>query len=279
MKGTPLVSVTIPTYNAAKTLPLCLESVRRQEYPAIEVVVVDRFSRDGTREIARSFGARVVDYPGMLFGARYQGLQASRGDYVLLLDSDMVLKRCAIQRSVALMGQYDMLVLEEESYNKEWLIPWLYDASKRVISARFNGDYAFDPLKGGNPARFFKRWVLEQAFAAVPPSLGERVLHFDHDILYYEAYRVTQRVGLLRDAVYHHEPNLAKLWRTNLRYGASLHVVRQTPYWSLFLKERGSGFWFGRPFGVGLRALLLALLLRGVQSIGFWGYRLGLVRL
>jgi len=42
----PLASIVVPTYNSEKTLPLCLESIRKQTYREIEVLVVDNFSRD-----------------------------------------------------------------------------------------------------------------------------------------------------------------------------------------------------------------------------------------
>ncbi|MFZ8839092.1 MAG: glycosyltransferase family 2 protein [Pyrobaculum sp.] len=59
-KDTPLVSVLIPTYNSARTLPLALRSIKRQTYPNVEIIVVDRYSRDGTPYTASRFGSHVI---------------------------------------------------------------------------------------------------------------------------------------------------------------------------------------------------------------------------
>lgn len=148
---------------------------------------------------------------GKLLASRYLGVKESKGTYVLLLDTDQILAPTAIEQAVALMNNHDMLVLEEHSYNTRGFIPKLYCASKQMVNARFGESYAFDPIKGGNPARFFKRDILEKAFAAIPPELIPQTIHYDHDIIYYESYKRSQRVGILRNAVSHVEPNWAKL--------------------------------------------------------------------
>jgi len=51
----PLISVIIPTYNSEKTLPLCLESIKRQTYKNIEVIIVDNFNVDRTVDIAKRY--------------------------------------------------------------------------------------------------------------------------------------------------------------------------------------------------------------------------------
>lgn len=56
--GRPLVSVIIPAYNAAATLPATLRSVIAQTYPHLEIIVVDDGSRDDTLVIAHSYAAR-----------------------------------------------------------------------------------------------------------------------------------------------------------------------------------------------------------------------------
>ncbi|HXG42705.1 MAG TPA: glycosyltransferase family 2 protein [Dehalococcoidia bacterium] len=266
----PLVSVVVPTYNCARTLRLCLQSVLQQDYPSLELLVVDSYSRDGTVDVAREMGARVLFCQGRLLAARTLGARESKGEFVLMLDADQVLKPGAISRAVEMMQQgYDMLVLEEESYNRQWVVPRLYAASKAIVNARFRTEEGFDPARGGNPPRFFRRELLLRALEAIPPHVVPDILHYDHDIIYYECRRLSQRVGLLREAVWHIEPDLGKLLRTNLRYGASLRAVKATPYWDLFLREREGSLWFGRPWREGLLALALHLLLKGTQWVGY----------
>ena len=82
------VSIIIPTYNSSKSLPLCLEAIRRQKYPYKEVLVVDNYSEDETRRIAENLGANVILHRGTPAVARNVGIIRSKGDYVLFLDSD-----------------------------------------------------------------------------------------------------------------------------------------------------------------------------------------------
>lgn len=80
------LSVIVITKNEILNLGDCLRSVRFAD----EVVVLDSGSTDGTRELARALGARVIesaDWPG--FGAqKNRVLAAATGDWVLSLDAD-----------------------------------------------------------------------------------------------------------------------------------------------------------------------------------------------
>ena len=55
MDSTPLVSVIIPTKNSTRTIEICLQSIKKQSYPKIEITVVDNYSRDKTKEIAQKY--------------------------------------------------------------------------------------------------------------------------------------------------------------------------------------------------------------------------------
>ena len=57
-----LVSVIIPTYNNGATIERCLRSVRAQTYAAVEIIVVDNSSRDGTPQLAAPY-ARAASRP------------------------------------------------------------------------------------------------------------------------------------------------------------------------------------------------------------------------
>ena len=75
MKNRPRVSIVIPTYNQAKYLPACLDSVLFQDYPNIEIVVVNDASTDGTREILEATGTYGGPYNAACLGVLMMVLQ------------------------------------------------------------------------------------------------------------------------------------------------------------------------------------------------------------
>ncbi|SEU20219.1 glycosyltransferase family 2 protein [Paenibacillus sp. NFR01] len=81
------ISLCMIVKNEADTLARCLKSVAGV---ADELIVVDTGSTDGTAEIARRFGADVVDYPwnGDFAAARNAGLRRAKGAWILVLDAD-----------------------------------------------------------------------------------------------------------------------------------------------------------------------------------------------
>ena len=68
----PELSVVMPCLNEAKTLPVCIAKAREclaRHGVAAEIVIADNGSTDGSQEIARAHGARVVDVPTRGYGA------------------------------------------------------------------------------------------------------------------------------------------------------------------------------------------------------------------
>ena len=89
-----ILSVVIPVYNVEKYLERCVESVMRQTYKNIEVILVNDGSTDGSLEVCKNLQKKypkliIVDKPnGGLSSARNAGVKASHGDYIAFLDSD-----------------------------------------------------------------------------------------------------------------------------------------------------------------------------------------------
>ncbi|MDR7274881.1 glycosyltransferase family 2 protein [Catenuloplanes atrovinosus] len=100
-----LVSVVIPNYNYARTLPLCLGALRAQTYRPIEVLVVDDHSTDDSVAVAEAHGARVLSTPsnGGAAVARNVGAAAAAGELICFLDSDVALRPDAIANAVELL--------------------------------------------------------------------------------------------------------------------------------------------------------------------------------
>ena len=89
---TPELSIVMPCLNEAETLATCIGKARRfldGHGVAGEIIVADNGSTDGSQEIARRLGARVVDVPERGYGsALHGGITAARGRYAILGDSD-----------------------------------------------------------------------------------------------------------------------------------------------------------------------------------------------
>ena len=92
--GRPLVTIVIVNFNGMEVLPLCLEAVFRQDYPAFEVIVVDNASSDGSTAIVheRFPTVRLIRSPVNLgfAGGNNLGFAQARGQYVALLNNDTV---------------------------------------------------------------------------------------------------------------------------------------------------------------------------------------------
>lgn len=86
----PSISVVIPTYNEEPVLPVLLDVISRQTLQPREVIVADANSTDSTREIARNFGAVVVE-GGLPAVGRNRGAEHAGGDWLVFLDADAVL--------------------------------------------------------------------------------------------------------------------------------------------------------------------------------------------
>jgi glycosyltransferase involved in cell wall biosynthesis len=96
-----LVSVVVPTKDVAGTIKTCLGSIRAQTYPAIELIVVDNFSRDGTWEAARRLADVAIQAGPERATQRNLGVQRARGEWVLWIDADMELRPEVVERALA----------------------------------------------------------------------------------------------------------------------------------------------------------------------------------
>jgi len=104
----PLVSVIIPAYNAERFLARALKSVVEQTYAAIEIIVMDDGSKDGTAAVVSSFHDKRIVYRYQENAgqgpARNGGIRTSRGEYITFLDADDYYLPRKIERQVGFLA-------------------------------------------------------------------------------------------------------------------------------------------------------------------------------
>ena len=100
-----MVSVTIITWNSEQYLSECFASLERQDYPELEVTIVDNASTDGTRALLREVESdwRVIynDSNVGFAAGQNQAIRGSAGEWVLCLNPDVVLSPNFVSRLVA----------------------------------------------------------------------------------------------------------------------------------------------------------------------------------
>ena len=233
----PLISISIPTRNSGKTLAISLKSLRAQTYKNIEINIVDKDSTDDTLKIAKKFKVdNIVNEPGSLLKARHEGVRISKGDYVLIFDSDQVLERTALARCVDLINKehYEMLIFEESVYKNNTFVEWLFNCD-RILIHTVND---ISPLTGTLMPRFFKRSLLNKTYSQIPKKFYVNTGGPDHDILYYEAYKINKKVGILKNAVKHMEPStLKELLPKFYRWGYTSIEIASGKYDNLMIKR------------------------------------------
>ena len=92
-KSNPSISIITPTYNSAKTLASCLDSIKNQDYKGdIEIIIADGGSTDSTLEIAQKYTDKIYPNPLKIGEAgKAAGVKHARNEIIALIDSDNIL--------------------------------------------------------------------------------------------------------------------------------------------------------------------------------------------
>jgi glycosyltransferase involved in cell wall biosynthesis len=135
-KKQPLVSVIVPVYKVEAFLPKCLQSIEKQSYHNLEIILVDDGSPDGCGKMCDEFAigknnVLVVHQDNQgLSAARNYGVSISKGEYIVFVDSDDFVSDNHIEYLLYLILKYDADV----SIGK--YIPVYYPSTKPIKQSR-----------------------------------------------------------------------------------------------------------------------------------------------
>jgi len=196
----PLVSVIIATKNEEKNIGNCLESIKNQTYPKIEIIVVDLNSTDNTRKIAQGY-TKVLNLAEAdnlrvknLRGAQVNfGVKKSRGDIIFFPDADMTFSPNLVSEAVELLEKYDALYVPEVICGKGFF------GKIRNFERGFYNKTCIDAV----------RFVRRNTFLAVG-GFDEKDIAFGPDDwdLTKMIKQKTRRLTITQSPIYHHEEEL-----------------------------------------------------------------------
>jgi glycosyltransferase involved in cell wall biosynthesis len=240
----PVVSVIVTTCNSSRFLGKCLESIRNQSYKNIELIVVDNNSEDDSKEIASSHTDKVFNFGPERSSQRNFGVNQSKGEYLLIVDSDMELSGDIVAACIEKIksdSRIKGVIIPEESCGEGF-----WAQCKKLERSFYVG------VDWMEAARFFDRETFQKMGGYDEENTGT------------EDYDLPQRIkeGYGSDSIssidlfiYHDESRLSLMqtMKKKFYYSQKLDRYRKIKANEVYLKQQASiikryGLFFSRPY-------------------------------
>ncbi len=235
------ISVIIPTYNEEKVIGKCLESLSKQTYKDLEIIVVDDGSTDET--LSKIKGVKVLKEehkgPGT---ARNLGAKEAKGEILVFVDADMVFKEDFVEKLIKpiLDGKVRGTFSKDEyvsNWNNVWARSWSINEG-------------WEPKKR-HPRGYPDK---QKVFRAILKSEFERVGGFDSSRGYNDDWTLSEKLGYKADVVngavfYHKNPdNLIEIfeqakWVAKRKYKLGIFGIIYNLLVYSFPDSLWVGFW------------------------------------
>jgi glycosyltransferase len=181
------VSIITATFNSAATVEATMHSVREQDYPFIEHIIVDGESRDQTLQIVKGFSHTalvICEKDTGIYDAMNKGIRASRGDIVGILNSDDVYAHASVISHV-------VKAFEDESMQACY-------ADLQYVKAAGDSGRVTRTWKSGRyePSHFYWGWMPPHPTFFVRKSVYDQVGLFDTTLRSASDYEMMLRILL-----------------------------------------------------------------------------------
>lgn len=244
----PLVSVIIPIYNNATDLARCIESVRKQTYTNLEILLVNDGSVDSSRPICQMY-ARVDDRIHLInksnagvSAARNDGIAAATGKYLQFVDSDDYLPENSVE----------LLVTRAEADACDLVIAHYYRVSPKETTLHgflyrkdIMDSLEFSRELMDEPASFYYGVLWNKLYRA--QIIREHAIQCHEELSWSEDFlfnlefiRYAKRFAAIQSPVYYYVKNTKSITHTQM----DLHNIIKTkailfPYYKSLYEQLG----------------------------------------
>lgn len=208
MKKNEIVSIIVPAYNAERTINRCIDSILKQSYGNLEIIIINDGSKDSTEEKCMKYiKNKEIKYIRIknsgVSNARNIGIENSTGTYIMFVDSDDYIEKNMVERLYDNINENVDLVICSKN-----LITINEKISEKI-------DIASCTLKKENIIQLYRAKILNPPYCKLYRSeiIKSKSIRFDisisigEDLLFNILYlkNITKDIKILNENLYNYE--------------------------------------------------------------------------
>ena len=232
-----IVSIIIPAYNAENILNKCLESIIKQTYSNLEIIVVNDGSKDNTINIIENFKQqdnriKLINQENKgVSEARNKGIENSSGDYILFVDADDWLQEDMIEKMVNYIDSMNVDVVRCNYYGdgiNGTVIGELYELANQKISKEdFIKKRVYEhSLLGKEPIKNLVMLLLIKKKVFDDELKFDSKLFMMEDVVFYKKlFDKIDSIYFLNEPLYHYCENINSVTHDSTKYKKNIYGI------------------------------------------------------
>lgn len=209
-----LISIIVPVYNNEKYLKKCIDSLIRQTYKNIEIILIDDGSSDSSLDICNEYGRKdkrikvISQNNSGANVARHNGIKNSTGDYCMFVDSDDWIEKDSVEILINYLKEenYDIIKFNGITEPNKKLKNY-YDL-KELSSKKMKKEELFDLLINTKILNNMCFSIYKSKLFKNISVSNEKISNCEDFLTNLEVYTKVKNVLFISNILYHYEINL-----------------------------------------------------------------------
>lgn len=226
----PNISICMPAIHG-RYIKESLDSIFSNKYDNFEVIINDSSNNFYVSDLISEYDLKIIKKKTRSFESRYLTVNESNGNDILLFDETRIMKPGLLERLSSMKN--DMVVIGEKDIGRGFLT-FISNLDKNTLP---NNAKLLSPMKNKSIIpRFYNRQIVKKAlkeiYSNLPESLIKNIVGLDIELIYLEAYRISQCIGIIPDAeiLHYGDEDLKAVFKKYYRYGKSQKMLRDSYY-------------------------------------------------